>query len=76
VQLLNLIKPIDEMTDEELEERIRTIRHKRDVVRPAAAKHVERAAKVGGQGKITKAADLLAGLTDEQRAELLAALGE
>ena len=64
------------MTDEELEARLQFIRHKRDVVRPAAKKHVERAEKKGSQGRVTKAADLFGGLSEADKQQLLQLLGE
>lgn len=76
MQLPDLIKPLSEMTDEEIQARIIELRHKRDVVRPAARKHAERAAKVGSQTKITKTADLLNGLSEADRAALIELLGE
>lgn len=73
MQLKDLVKPIDQMTDEELMERLRTVRNNRVTSRPAAKAHAKRAANKGQQGKITKAKDLLAGsgLTREQLIALL-----
>lgn len=44
-QLSDLIVPIESMTDEELLERLRQVRHNRTVVRPARAKIIEKAEK-------------------------------
>lgn len=74
MQLKDLVKPIDQMTDEELAERLRIVRSNRISTRPAAKAHAKRAAKKGQQGKMTKAQDLLksSGLSRE---ELIALLG-
>ena len=74
MQLQDLVKPIDEMTDEELRARLREIRHKREVVRPAAKKHIERAKKKGAVTRINKTAELFAGMSEEEKAELIKAL--
>lgn len=74
MQLQDLVKPIEQMTDEELTARLQEIRHKRDTVRPAAKRHVEKAAKKGTQTRITKAADLFAGMSEEEKAEIIKAL--
>jgi hypothetical protein len=76
MQLQNLIKPIEEQTDEELLERLREIRNNRNTVRPAAKSHAKRAAKKGQQGRIKKVESLLEGLTPEQIEQLLTELGE
>lgn len=75
MQLHDLVKPIEEMSDEELRTRLIEIRHKREVVRPAAKKHVERAQKKGAVTRINKAADLFADMSEEEKAELIKALG-
>lgn len=74
MQLADLVKPIDQQTDEELLERLREIRNNRNTVRPAAKAHAKRAAKKGQQGRVKKVEDLLEGLTPEQIAELLSEL--
>lgn len=73
MQLKDLVKPIDQMTDEELAERLRTIRHNRTTARPAAKAHAKKAAKKGAQTRINKVEKLLEGLSRE---ELIALLGE
>lgn len=76
MQLKDLVKPIDQMSDDELLERLRQIRHNRNTVRPAAKSHAKRAARKGQQGRISKVENILAGLSDEQRQQLLLELGE
>jgi hypothetical protein len=71
VQLKDLVKPIDQCTDEELQQRLQSIRHNRTVVRQAGKDHVRRAARVGQQSRVKKVEDLLKGLTPEQIIELL-----
>lgn len=74
MQLKNLVKPLDQLTDEELHERLRQVRHNREVVRPAAAKRTERAETKKSRGKVSAIEKLLAGLSDEDRAKLLSQL--
>ena len=75
MQLNDLVKPIDTMTDDELLERLRFIRNNRNIVRPAAARHVKKAAKKGSQGRVSKVEALLAGLSDAERKSLMEELG-
>ncbi len=76
MQLCDLVKPMDQQTDEELLERLQQIRHNRNVVRPAATAHKKRAAKKGQQGRMNKVESLLDGMSEAERAELIALLGE
>lgn len=73
MQLKDLVKPISDMSDEELMERLRTIRHNRTAARPAAKAHAKRAAKKGAVTRISKVDKLLEGLSRE---EILKLLGE
>ncbi len=80
MQLSDLVKPIDQMTDEELRERLRDIRHNRTVIRPASKKIKVKAAKKKEKVVVSKAAkkvdNILSGLTPEQIKQLLLDLGE
>lgn len=76
MQLHDLVKPIDQCTDEELLARLQTIRHNRSVARPAAKSHAKRRAKKGQVTRLNKVESLLSGLSDEQRQQLLLELGE
>lgn len=73
MQLQDLVKPIEQMTDEELMEQLRTVRHNRTVVRAGAKVRAKKEAKKGSQGRMSKVASLLEGLSRE---ELIALLGE
>lgn len=73
MQLHDLFKPLDDMTDEELLERLRTSRHNRKTVRPAKQAHAKREAKKGGQTRINQAEKLLEGLSREEILRLLGA---
>lgn len=75
MQLHDLVKPIEDMSNEELQERLRSIRHTRTVVRPAAQNHVKKAKKKGMQGRIKKADDLLSQLSEADREALIKSLG-
>ena len=74
MDLSNLVKPIELMTDDELTERLRELRHRREVVRPAATAHKQKAAKKGMQTRISSAEKLLANLSEEDRAAIIASL--
>jgi len=76
MQLSDLVKPIDQMTDDELKESLRALRHRRTTERPAAAKHKAKAEKKEAAPKMTKVKNLLAGLSPEEMAALLKQLGE
>lgn len=71
MQLKDLFKPIEQLTDEELKERLREIRHNRTVERPAAKARAKRAENKGRVTKVNKAQSLLAGLSPEEIRQLL-----
>jgi flagellar motility protein MotE (MotC chaperone) len=76
MQIKDLVKTIDEMTDEELMTRVREMRHRREVVRPAAKARVERVEKKASRAKVNKTADLLDNLSDEERLKLIELLSQ
>ena len=76
MQLHDLIKPLDQLTDDELRERLREIRHSRTVVRAAAQKHKEKPAKEKAKKASSKVDTLLKQMTPEQIQQLLLDLGE
>jgi len=71
MQLDQLVKPLDEMTDEELVAYLREVRHRREVTRPAARKIVERAESKTSRGKMSAAEKLLVSLPPEELAKPL-----
>lgn len=75
MQMQDLIKPIEQMTDEELMERLRTIRSRRTAERPAAKAHAKRAAKKGAVTRIKKVDDMFAGMSAEEKQQLIKLLG-
>jgi len=76
VQLKDLVRPIDQMTDDELRERLREIRHRRTVVRPAHQKKKAAPAKKAAKAKVSKVDAMLKSMTPEQIQQLLKDLGE
>jgi hypothetical protein len=76
VQLNDLVKPIEEMTDEELKQRLFDLRHRREVEKPAAKARVKKAEKKESKKKVSAAEKLLADLSPEDLAALLKELGE
>ena len=71
MQLKDLFKPIEQLTDDELKDRLREIRHNRTVERPAAKAHAKRAESKGRVTRINKAQSLLSGLSAEELKQLL-----
>lgn len=76
MQLSDLVKPLDQMTDDELKESLKELRHRRSVERPAAAKHKAKAEKKESAPKVAKVKNILAGLSPADIAALLKQLGE
>lgn len=76
MQLVDIVKPIEDQTDEELLERLRVIRNNRNTIRPAAKSHAKRAAKKGQLGRMSAVEKLLSGMSPEERAAIMAELGE
>ncbi len=74
MQIHDLIKTIDKMSDAELLEKVREIRHRREVARPVAKQKVERAEKKQKVVKAKKTNDMLSNLSPQQLAELAALL--
>jgi hypothetical protein len=76
VKLKDLVKPLSEQTDQELQDRLREIRHRRETVKPARAKIVERAETKTERKKVAKVQDLLEGMTLEEKMKLIQQLTE
>jgi hypothetical protein len=76
MQITDLVKPMDQCTDEELLARLRTIRANRTTIRPAGKARAKRAEKKGSQGRVNKLEALLNGLSEADKLALLAELGE
>lgn len=75
MQLIDILKPMDQMTDEELKERLQKIRHNRDTVRPAAKSREKKEAKKGAVTRINKMDDLFDKMSPQQKAEFIKQLG-
>jgi hypothetical protein len=76
MRLTDLVKPIDECTEEELLERLRRVRHNREVARPVAAAKVARAEKKSSGKRISALEKLVAGMSEADRAKLIDSLKE
>lgn len=74
MQLKDLIKTLDDLSEEELIERLREIRHRRSVERPASKAIVERHEKKQSRGRMSALDKLINSLSEEDRARLLADL--
>lgn len=75
MKLSDLIKDIRTMSEEELREHVRAIRHSKYVVKPKQQAKVKKEAKRTGNKAASKFDKLLAGMTEEQRAALIKQLG-
>ncbi len=75
MQILDLVKPLDQMTDEELQARVREIRHRRETARPVAKAKAERAEKKETRAAVGKVDKLVTNMSPEERAKLIALLG-
>ena len=71
MRLNQLVKPISEMSDDELLTRLREVRRNREVVRPAAKQIVERVEKKASNKKLAGIQGLLEGMSPEDKAALL-----
>jgi len=71
MRLDSLIRPLEKMTDEELLERLRNVRHNREVIRPASQKHIEKAEKKAGAKVAGNIQKLLEGMNEEEREALM-----
>lgn len=71
MQLKDLVKPISEMSDEELLEHLRQVKQRRTIERPAHRAHVERAEKKTARAKSKKVDIVLGKLSDEERQKLI-----
>jgi len=74
MNLDDLIEPIDGLTEDELIQRLRNIRRRREVVKPATVNRNKRVAQKGGQARVSKVEALLADLTPEELEKLLSEL--
>lgn len=74
MQLNDLIKPLDSMSDDELREHLRNIRHNRTKAKPATVNREKREAKKGGQSRIGKVDDLFGNLSEADKLALIAQL--
>lgn len=71
MQLKDLVKPLDQLTNEELLEKLRTIKQNRSVIRPAHQAHIERAEKKTKRAATKKVTNLFEGLSDVERQKLI-----
>jgi len=74
MQLDQLIKPIDQCTDEELLERLRKVRHNREVARPVAKAKAAKTEKKTSNKKVSALEKLLDGMSDEDKLKLIESL--
>ena len=71
MKIADLVKTVSSMTEDELVEHLRRIRHSRETVRPAAKRYIEKAETKASRGRVAGVEKLLAGLSEVEREELL-----
>lgn len=71
MQLKDLVKPISQMSDDELLEHLRQVKQRRTIERPAHRAHVERAEKKTARAKGKKIDTVLGALSEEERLRLI-----
>ena len=71
MQLKDLVKPLSQMTDEELIEHLRQVRTRRTITRPAHQAHIDRAEKKVTRGKVKKITNAFENLSEEDRLALI-----
>lgn len=69
-----LLTSIENKSDEELRQMLLEVRQRRDIIRPAAKKRIEKVEQKENQKSMNKAADLLASLNIEELELLLKGL--
>lgn len=76
MQLPDLVKPIDQCTEEELLERLRRVRHNREIAHPVAAAKEARAEKKTSNKRMSALEKLVAGMSEADRIKLIDSLKE
>lgn len=76
MQLKDLVTPIDKQSDEELLTRLREIRHRREVIRPAQRKRVERAETKTARREVAGLNKLVENLSEAEKEALVKKLME
>lgn len=71
MQLSDLVKPLEDMSEEELKDRLRAVRDRRENIRPARQKIKEKAAKKESKKKVSAVEKLLEGLSPADLEALL-----
>lgn len=71
MQLTDLVIPIEQQTDEELKERLQALKSRREMDRPAKAKHAEKAQKKETKKKLSPIQKMLSELSPEEIQRLL-----
>jgi len=74
MKLADLTRDIRKMTDAELREHVRSIRHSKYVERPATAARKQKAVKKTGNQATSKLQKMLAGMSEAERLAIINAL--
>ena len=71
MRLNDLVKPIEEMSEDELHALLMDIRRRKTIERPATKARVQKAEKKEGRVKVSSVEKMLAKLSPQEREELL-----
>jgi len=71
MRLEDLTKNLSNMTDDELREHVRQIRHNKNVVKPASAKRVAEVVKKESNQKASKVNKMLDSMSESEKRQLL-----
>lgn len=74
MKLGDIVKTLDEMSEDELQERLRAIRHRRTVERPVAKAREAKIEKRESRGRMTDLDRMLSKLKPEERQALIDSL--
>lgn len=71
MQTPDLIKTIDQCSDEELLERLRTVRHNREVARPVAARKTANVEKKATRKRVSSVDKVVETMSDDDKQKLI-----
>jgi hypothetical protein len=74
MKLSALLNRISEMSEDELRQHVQDVRHRREIIRPAKQKHIEREERSDSRRVVSKLEKLAGEMSEEERAKLIAQL--
>lgn len=74
MHLSDLVKPLEQLSDDELLTRLQAVRHNRENVRPVARRKAEKVEAKAARSRVSSITKTLSNLSDEERSALIAQL--